>query len=399
MNLDAGEQLPSPHLPVSRAAESLRSSAIRELLAVTNRRDVISLAGGLPAAEGFPVGRITSTMSELLDQQPEVVLQYSETEGYPPLRQEIARRYHASPEQVVITNGSQQAIELALRATTNPGDVVALADPGYVGAIQAISLSQATMLGVSADRNGMDVYRLELDLRSGRRPTIVYVVPELDNPSGATLSLDRRKRMAELSDTYGFMIIEDDPYSHLRWHGEALPPIATSCDRVISVGTTSKLLSPGLRIGWVVAPPDVSRRIALMKQAVDLHTSTLGQHVVYRLLAHSFLEDHVEHLRALYRGRAAALEAALHRHLGDGISFLSPDGGMFIWARLSAPQIDTARLLPLAIEAGVAFVPGSAFAVSAEQRHPAHLRLSFATVPKNLLDEGARRLADVIATA
>jgi 2-aminoadipate transaminase len=349
------------------------------------------MAGGLPAPDVFPSAEMASTLARLMAERPEVVLQYSATEGYLPLREWVADRYAAHPDQVLITNGSQQAMELITRASIDPGGVVVLADPGYVGAVQAFQLNGARLCGLSTDHLGFDVAALEEALQGGLRPSIVYVVPNFHNPTSATMDLARRRSLADLADHFGFMVLEDDPYGHLRWAGEELPPVSSMSDRVVSIGTTSKLLSPGLRIGWVVAPPELAERLTIMKQAVDLHTSTLAQHVVHGLVSTpGFLDAHVTRLRPAYEERAKALAEALRRHLGDRFHFSFPDGGMFIWGGFSNPTVDTRLLLPHAVGEGVAFVPGSAFAVN--RPHSSEVRLSFATASPEELDIGVSRL-------
>jgi 2-aminoadipate transaminase len=385
-------QLPPP---TSRASRGLRSSAIRELLAVADRTGVISMAGGLPAPETFPAEELSEVMSDLIAGQPEVVLQYSTTEGYRPLREWVAERHGAGPDQVVITSGSQQAMELTVRATVDPGAPVVLADPGYVGAIQVFQLAGASLHGVRSDHQGLDIEALTGRLAAGLRPVMVYVVPNFHNPTSATMGPQRRRRLAELAEHYGFLIIEDDPYGHLRWRGTTVAPISAMSERVVSIGTTSKFLSPGLRVGWVVAPPELATRIAVIKQAVDLHTSTLAQHAVHRMVTRrGFLDRHLARIVPLYQHRAEGLTAALDRHLGGSLSYQHPDGGMFVWGRFADPGIDTAALLPEALARGVAYVPGAAFAVGSD--HHSELRLSFSTVTADQLDEGVARLASLV---
>jgi 2-aminoadipate transaminase len=382
--------VPRP-LRLGDAARRVTSSAIRELLGVAEDPSVISLAGGLPAPDSFPVADIAAAVAGVLADDPVGALQYSRTEGYEPLRAWVAGRHDASADQVLVTHGSQQALELVARANVDPGTVVALADPGYVGAIQAFRLAGADLLPVPGDAGGLMVDELARALRRGRRPALVYVVPNFDNPTGATLAADRAAELGRLADRYGFLIVEDDPYGHLRWAGPSSPPLARFTERVVSLGTISKLLCPGLRVGYTVAPPALARTLVQLKQAVDLHTSSLAQRAAFRLLStRGFLDRHLARLRGLYRLRARALAAALGEHLGDLASFRPPDGGMFIWARVERAGVDTQVLLASALSEGVAYVPGPAFGVA--HRHRRHLRLSFATAGPEELDEGVRRL-------
>ncbi|HEY2301502.1 MAG TPA: PLP-dependent aminotransferase family protein [Acidimicrobiales bacterium] len=380
--------------PITLAAAGRRvtSSAIRDLLTVVERPEVISLAGGLPAAETFPVAEIAGAIAELLATESTRALQYSTTEGYLPLRTMVADWHGTVADQVLMTHGSQQALELVVRATVDPGAEVALADPGYVGAIQAFRLAGARLTAIPTDADGMIVEALAERLAQGCRPVLVYVVPNFHNPTSATLAIDRRRSLGALAERYGFLIVEDDPYGHLRWAGDALPALRSFSGRVVSLGTISKLLCPGLRVGYAVAPPGLAGPLVTLKQAVDLHTSTLGQMTAHRVLATpGFLPGHVDRVRLLYQHRATALAAAVAEHLGAVASFRPAEGGMFLWIRLDRPDVDTHDLLEGAVAAGVAYVPGRAFGI--DDRHPHELRLSFSGVPPSDLDEGVRRLA------
>jgi len=372
----------APPLPSSGAAARVGSSAIRDLLHLTERPEVISLAGGLPSAEGFPVEALARATAEVLDRDPTAALQYTTTEGFPTLRAWV----DDDPDRVLVTHGSQQALDLLVRATIAPGDTIALADPGYVGALQAFRAADARLAGIPADGDGLRVDVLADRLAGGLRPTLVYVVPEFDNPSGVTLSLDRRRALAELAERYGFLIVADDPYGALRWRGERLPPVRTFTDHVVSLGTTSKVLTPGLRVGWAVADPALIRELVVLKQAADLHTSSLSQQLAAALLTDpGFLEPHLQRLRRRYQAQCDTLVEALG---STPLRFHAPAGGMFLWAEL--PGVDTAALLERALDEGVAFVPGAAFSV--EDRHETGLRLSFATASAEQLQEAVRRL-------
>jgi 2-aminoadipate transaminase len=388
--------LTSP-LPSSGAAERVGSSAIRDLLELTQRPEVISLAGGLPSPEAFPVEAITRAGAEVLADGAEAALQYSTTEGHPGLRAWVAHRCPrpTDPNQVVITHGSQQALDLLVRATVRPGDTVALADPGYVGALQVFRLGRADLAGFPADGEGLRVDVLAARLTAGLRPALVYVVADFDNPSGVTLSAERRGELARLADHYGFLIVDDDPYGALRWAGPRPPALSTLSDRVVTLGTTSKILAPGLRVGWAVAPAPLAARLVVLKQAADLHTSSLNQAIAATVLTRpGFLEPHLDGLRDRYRRQSQALQDALRAHLSDRIAFHAPEGGMFLWARLR-DETDTAALLPHALAAGVAFVPGAAFSV--QDPHRSGVRLSFATEGPAALTDAARRLAIALA--
>lgn len=380
------------HAPIRLAGAATRvgSSAIRDLLEITERPDIISLAGGLPCPHAFPVDAIAAATAAVLATDAASALQYAPTGGHPPLRAWAADRHDAEPEQAVITHGSQQALELVTRATVEPGQPIALADPGYVGALQAFRLSGAQLVGIPTDRDGMRVDVLSDRLRAGLRPALVYVVSNFDNPTGATLTEERRRELAALGDRYGFLIVDDDPYGSLRWDGEPLTAIASMSDRVVQLGTTSKILCPGLRVGWAIAPVELTRAVIVLKQAADLQTGTFTQRIAHHVLTQpGFLAGHIASLCRRYAEQCDALSTALRAELGQRISFETPSGGMFLWARLAGT--DGRELLAAAIRHGVAFVPGAEFGV--DSGHADSLRLSFATASPGELRAAARRLA------
>ena len=373
----------------------ITSSAIRDLLEVAERPDVLSLAGGLPAPESFPAERLAAALADVLATDAARALQYSTSAGLEGLRRWIADRRGPAfrAEDVVVTAGSQQALDLVARTLVEPGDPVVLADPGYVGAIQAFRLAGADLVPVAADGDGLRVDVLADGLASGAIPVpaAVYVVANFSNPGGATLPLERRRALAALADRYGFVIVDDDPYGELRWAGEHLTPLAELSDRVVTLGSFSKVLAPGLRVGYAAGPAEVVEAVVLCKQAADLHTSTLAQHAALRVVEDGPAWDaHLAGLRARYRERAGALERSLADRLGIAPVGGTVEGGMFVWARL--PGVDTEALLPKAVDAGMAFVPGAAFSVAGGTNADA-LRLSFATLAPADLDEGVRRLA------
>ena len=378
---------------LAHAPLRVRSSAIRDLLAVAEQPGVLSLAGGLPSPECFPVDAIARATARVLADEPNAALQYAATAGFAPLRAWVAEQHDAHADDVVITHGAQQALELVVRALVDPGDTVALADPGYVGAVQALRLAGADLMGIPSDADGLRVDVLAERLAGGARPVLVYVVSQLDNPTGATLSAPRRVELARLADRYGFVIVDDDPYGALRWQGDDPAPLRSRSDRVVTLGTTSKVLCPGLRVGWAVCPPDLARPLEIMKQAVDLQTTTLTQRIAHRVLTGAgFLEPHLAALRTSYAARCAALADALDEQLGERLAFRRPPGGMFLWARL--PGVDTEPLLARAVAEGMAFVPGTAFAVDGGPSD--EMRLSFATQSPDDLVEAVTRLRSAL---
>lgn len=385
---------------LARRVGRLRSSAIRDLLHLTARDDVLSLAGGLPAEEAFPLHDLKAAVATI----DAATLQYSTTEGSPALREwvagrtAVARDRRVAPGQVLVTSGSQQALDLLARVLVEPGDVVAIDDPAYLGALQAFELFGPRFLSVPAGEHGMDVDALERALQRGERVKLVYTVTDFGNPSGGTLPLEARRALAALAERYGFLVVEDDPYGLLRFGGEpAPPPIGRFTDRCVSLGTFSKTVVPGTRVGWVVGPPDLVAVLTRAKQGCDLHTSTLSQHLVTAVVSRpGWLEEHAAGLSDLYARRSAALCEALDTELGGLAAYDRPAGGLFCWVRL-ADGVDTRRLLPTAIAHGMAFVPGSEFAPDpGHTRHRNALRLSFATLDGTGLTEAVRRLAGAL---
>jgi 2-aminoadipate transaminase len=388
---------------LSERAATSTSSVIRDLLRLTEQPGVLSLAGGLPAAASFPVDELRAAALRILDGRGTYgpgALQYGRTEGITELRELIGSRCGAAAERVVVTTGSQQAIDLLGRALLDPGDAVVVESPSYVGALQALRAYAPVFTPVRGDERGLDTDELERRLVGGLRPKLCYVVSNFANPTGATLSLDRRHHLVRLARTYGFVILEDDPYGELRFAGLPLPSLRDlpgGGDHVALVRSTSKTVAPGLRIGWVVLPDWLVDAVIVAKQSVDLHTPTLSQHLVLELLA-----DERAHRRRIdavtrrYAEQAEALQTALARHLGDELLLGPVHGGMFVWARFADPRVDTTALLAAAVGHGVAFVPGAAFHVPAcgDEAVPVHeLRMSFATLTVDRFDEAARRLA------
>jgi 2-aminoadipate transaminase len=399
------------HDRLSSRMRGMKSSAIRELLKLTTRAEVISFAGGLPAPDFFPWQEIEAATDRILETRGKEALQYSTTEGFLPLRELLVRhmaRYGIEVQagNVLITSGSQQALDLVGKLLINPGDRVVVEDPSYLGALQAFTAYQPEFLTVPVDEQGIDTDRLEVALRSG--PKFVYVLPNFQNPSGVTLSLERRRRVIELASHYGVPIVEDDPYGQLRYEGSHLPPLVVLDAEfhgtgnhvhayrgdLIYLGTLSKTLAPGLRIGWVVAPEEVVDKLVQLKQGADLHTATFTQMVAWETARGGFLDRHVRRLREVYRERRAAMLAALERHFPPGVQWTRPQGGLFLWVTMP-PPLDSARMLPRALEAGVAYVPGHSF--HALGGGEGSMRMNFSYCPPEVIEEGVRRLGGVIA--
>jgi 2-aminoadipate transaminase len=389
--------LPLP--PFARRTDRLRASSIRELLKLTERGDVLSLAGGLPAPESFPLPDLRREADRLLGEFGPKVVQYSTTDGVAPLRAWIAEitsdatgRAVDADRQILVTHGSQQGLDLIGKVFVDEGDVIAVEDPSYLGMLQALDIYGPRFEAIPSDENGMRTDVLSGRLAEGLRPKLVYVVANFHNPTGATLALERRQELAALADQYGFLIIEDDPYGSIRFAGEPVAPIASFTDRVISLATFSKIVAPGFRVGWCIAPADVMTMLTKAKQASDLHTSTFAQYLLVHLVAQpGWLHEHLAAVVPIYRERAVALADALDAEFGPRISFHRPDGGMFLWATF--PElVDVDPFLPAAVARGVAFVPGSAFAAM-DKAITNTARFSYATITPDQLRVAASRLA------
>ncbi|HJZ36582.1 MAG TPA: PLP-dependent aminotransferase family protein, partial [Solirubrobacterales bacterium] len=382
----------------------MRSSAMRDLMAVTARPEVISLAGGLPDTSTFPPEMLAAQMSRIAAHSAAAALQYGPTEGFDETKDCIVEVMAAEgmlpdPDDIVITTGGQQAIDLVTKTLVDPGDVVICEAPTYPGAVPVFCSYQADVRQVEMDEDGLRIDLLEElleELRGeGKRPKFVYTVPSFQNPGGVTLSLERRVRLVELARQHEPLVIEDNPYGLLRYDGEALPPLyqLDGGDFVIYLGTFSKILSPGIRLGWVVAPPPVLDKIVLGKGAADLCTSTLTQFFVREYFAEGAWKKYVEELVVLYKRRRDVMIEALEEHFPAAATWTEPDGGLFIWATLP-DYIDTGDLLAKALRSNVAFVPGQAAYV--DGRGANSMRLNFSGVNEVEIREGIRRIGRVI---
>lgn len=393
------DDLPRPALQdlLSERARTVRSSAVRDLLRVTEQPHVLSLAGGLPASSMLAVDRVGAAVDRTLAVHGSRALQYGPTEGAIELRSLVAerlarRRGAQAGATTVITTGSQQGLDLVSRVLLDPGDVVVAESPTYLGMLSALHWERPQIVQVRSDADGLDTDDLAERLAAGLRPKLVYVVTDFANPTGATLPESRRRSLAALADRYGFVIVEDDPYGALRFRGETAAPISRWSDWVVTLGTASKVIAPGLRVGWLTAPDWLATAIIVAKQAADLHTSTLNQLVVADVLTdEAWFDAHVARVVDAYRGRAEVLLGALDRHLGGRYTVAPPDGGMFVWGRLSDAAASAEAWLAAALHEAVAFVPGSAF--RADGTDDGSARLCFTTLDLEQFDEAARRMA------
>jgi 2-aminoadipate transaminase len=387
----------------------VKSSAIRELLKLTQRPEVISFAGGLPAPDVFPVARFEQACQSVLEGHGAEALQYSTTEGFLPLRKTIAanlQRYGilATPDNVMLTSGSQQALDLIAKLLINRGDRVLVEAPTYLGALQAFNVFGPDYVPVSIDDDGLRTDQVEDALRAG--PKFMYILPNFQNPSGVTLSLQRREELVYLSDKYGVPIVEDDPYGQLRYEGQHLPPLVVldrenlrhddgySLGNVIYLSTFSKTLAPGLRLGWIVAPQEVIAKLVQLKQGADLHTSTFVQMVAYEVARDNFLDEHVKLIRQVYGERRDVMLQALDEFFPHEVTWTRPHGGLFLWVTLPE-RADCNELLKDAIKADVAFVPGDCF-YSNEGEGVRNFRLNFSNATPDQIREGIRRLSTAV---
>ena len=381
--------------------DSLRASDIREILKITQRAEVISFAGGLPAPELFPVEEIKEISRLLMEESGRVALQYSTTEGYEPLRQKIAARIgrkfqtQSSAEEVMITSGSQQALDFTGKLFLDAGDVVLCESPTYLAAISAFRAYQPEFIAVPTDDDGMIIEELERILATTDNVKLVYVIPDFQNPTGRTWSRERRRRFIETVSRYGVAVLEDNPYGELRFEGEILPSIK-SMDReglVIGTGTFSKTFCPGMRIGWLVAAPPVIEKYVLIKQGADLCTSLRNQMEIDLFMELFDFEGNLVRLTELYRQRRNAMVAALEAMMPEGVSFTRPQGGLFLWVTLPE-RIKAIELLKRCLEQNVAFVPGDSFFPNGGVENT--LRLNYSNMPEDRIREGVARLAAAI---
>ncbi|SFV08224.1 aminotransferase-like domain-containing protein [Pseudoduganella namucuonensis] len=378
-------------------ASQMQSSFIREILKVTQQPEIISFAGGLPSPATFPVEIMKEAFDKVLSDSGKVALQYGPTDGYLPLRQWIADSLSTGgakivPEQVLMVSGSQQALDLLGKVLIDEGSKVLVETPSYLGALQAFSVYRPNFVSVDTDDDGLVPSSLH-DVAAGAR--LLYALPNFQNPTGRTLSVARRHELVETCARLNLPLIEDDPYGALSYKGDPLPKmVAMNPDGVIYMGSFSKVLTPGIRLGYVVAPLAMVRRLELAKQAADLHTSQLTQMVVHHVIKDGFLEKHIPTIRTLYGDQCQVMLDAMAEHFPAGVSWTKPEGGMFIWVTLPK-HINAMELLDEAIKQKVAFVPGSPFYANEPQTNT--LRLSFVTVPPERIRAGVAILAKLIA--
>lgn len=385
----------------ARRMNDLTASDIREILKVTQQKDIISFAGGLPAEEFFPAQQMAEVLNELLNSNGGKALQYSTTEGHPPLREAIARHLNeifataVNADEVLITSGSQQGLDLIGKVFLNEGDVVLCESPTYLGAINAFKSFRPRFVELPSDEDGVIPKEFDRAIRQNKRVKFVYVLPDFQNPTGRSWSLNRRREFLEIVNRHGIPVIEDSPYSELCFEGDPMPALKSmdTSGQVILLGTFSKILCPGLRIGWLVAEPSIFRQFVLVKQGTDLHTSTLSQYQIAGFIERFGLKEQIEQIKSVYRIRRDAMISSMERMFPKDVKFTRPMGGLFLWVELPG-GINARDLLARSIENGVAFVPGGSF--FANGGHENTLRLNFSSTPPDLIVEGIKRLAQAL---
>ncbi|MDF2891704.1 MAG: PLP-dependent aminotransferase family protein [Clostridia bacterium] len=380
--------------------ENIKGSAIRELLKLTEEPDIISFAGGLPAPELFPIKELEEVTIKVLREEGKAALQYSTTEGYLPLREKIAQRMkkvnvECQANDILVTSGSQQGLEFSGRIFINEGDVVICESPSYLGALNAFKAYLPKFVEISMDDNGMIIEELERALEQNPNAKFIYTIPDFQNPSGRTMSLERRKKLLELAYKYNVPVVEDNPYGELRFEGEMLPAIKSFDTKglVIHLGTFSKTFCPGLRLGWVVASPEILSKYIVSKQGADLQCSTIAQREVNKFLEMYDLDAHIENLIKVYRKRRDLMIETMEKEFPPGVSFTRPAGGLFTWVTFPA-HLDAAEVMKKSLEERVAFVPGQSFFPNGQFKN--HGRFNYSNMPEDKIVEGIKRLGKVL---
>lgn len=384
---------------MSKRSSRMSSSAIRELLKLTQQPEIISFAGGLPAPEMFPIREVKEACNYILEHHGQEALQYGPTEGYPPLKEFLAESMQkygipAVPANILMTNGSQQALDLIGRLFINNDDKILTDAPTYLGAIQAWRVYKPEFVTIPLDADGMNPDQVEKVLKK-HRIKFIYVLPNFHNPAGTTIPYERRQRLVELAAEHGTFIVEDDPYGQLRFEGEDIPPLVSMHkENVVYLSTFSKTLSPGIRLGWIVAPERVIARLVQAKQGADLHTSMFVQYIAHDIAERGLLKRHVQRIRSVYQARRDVMLAAMEEHFPPGVTWTKPQGGLFLWVRMPE-HVDSKALLEVAVKEKVAFVPGSAFYPD-DKGGRCCMRLNFSNARPEMIQEGIKRLGQAM---
>lgn len=376
------------------------TDAVGDLLRVAANSEIISFAGGLPAPELFPVEKIQAAANQVFQEKGMTALQYGSSKGIPELRKIIAERLKqdgipVDEEQIMISTGSQQVLDLTSKMFINEGDTVIVEQPTYLCALDVFKSYGANLVSVEMDEDGMKLDMLEEALQANPNTKLIYTIPTFQNPTGRTLSLERRKKLAQLAVEYDVLVLEDNPYGAVRFEGEALPAVRSfdETGHVIYTSTFSKILAPGLRLGWVVAPLELINKYTIMKQSVDLHSDQLAQYIVATFFKNNDIDEHIAKITALYKERKDLMMTAIKKYFPETVSYSQPEGGMFIW--IEVPGItDTQELFDHCIQNNVAFVPGEPF--YCDEVVPGTFRLNYSNMPEEQIELGMKRLAQAI---
>ncbi|HID93089.1 MAG TPA: PLP-dependent aminotransferase family protein [bacterium (Candidatus Stahlbacteria)] len=392
---------------LSVRAKTMKRSVIRELLKLVTEPDIISFGGGMPDPSLFPTQLVADIAQEVLEKEGKKVLQYGPTEGDKEFKQQLAKRYEKmegiklTEENILITTASQQGLDLVSKIFIDPGDIVIVGLPTYLGGLAAFNSYGARLIGIPLDDNGMQVdiikERLKELRRAQRRVKFIYVVPDFQNPSGVTMSIERRKRLIEIAEAYDILIFEDTPYRDLRYSGESIPSFFSLAPRgrVVSIFTFSKILFPGMRLGYIFGSKEIIDKLVIAKQATDLCSPTFTQAIVREIMKKDLLDGHIQKLIVRYRDKRECMLAALERYMPnvDGLSWTRPDGGLFLWLKLPE-YMDADKLLPRALKRKVAYIVGSAFYCDGSGKHTMRLNFSYPTF--ELIEKGIKRLGELI---
>ncbi|MCM3113820.1 PLP-dependent aminotransferase family protein [Neobacillus sp. MER 74] len=378
----------------------VKPSETREILKVTERPEVISFAGGLPAPELFPVEALKNSCNAVLNEEGAASLQYSTTEGYIPLREAINQRMkgmkiNSTIDKILITSGSQQAIDLTGRIFINEGDTIICESPTYLAAINAFKSYNPKFVEVVMDDDGMVMEELEKKLKEHPNTKFIYTIPDFQNPTGRTLKLERRKKMIELANQYDVLIVEDNPYGAIRFAGETLPPVKyfDTEGRVIYISTFSKIFTPGLRLGWICADEPFIEKYVAFKQTADLHTDSFAQRITAKYLELYNIEEHINNIKAVYKERCTVMLSCIEEFFPKNLSYSKPEGGLFIWVELPE-SVDSRELFAECLANNVAFVPGSPFFPNGTENNA--LRLNYSNMPIEKIREGMKRMGEVL---
>lgn len=384
----------------SDRVKNIKASEIREILKLTQRPEIISFAGGLPAPELFPIEALKTVSVKVLETMGKEALQYSTTEGYDPLRVKIAERMArvgitATKDDILITNGSQQGLDFSGKVFINPGDYVLCESPSYLGAINAFKAYECEFKEIETDAEGMNLAHLEKVIQATPQAKFIYVIPDFQNPSGRTWSTARRKGLVEIANRYNLVIIEDNPYGELNFEEETFQAVKSydTEGRVIYLGTFSKTFSPGIRIGWVLASPEILNKYIMVKQGADLQSSSISQRELNMYLDMYDFDAHIASIKSVYKKRRDLMMSTIKAEFPEQVKYIMPTGGLFAWVELPK-HIDTRKVLEVAIQNLVAFVPGGSFFPNGGQEN--FMRLNFSNMPEEKIVEGIQRLGKIL---